>query len=197
MLYKCFSELYDNPWTASSEPSRAFTEPPPRNSCNMADRLEDTTKRRDFTSLQSRSTNNYRYYYYYYYWMLYSLLFSVSWSYTQSVGLTGWGISLYLHTGQNKQNRSTQTFMPQVGFEPRTAALERAKTVYASDREATAIKCETYVSKLYWEIRGWLGGVHEGCGFVECGTRFRAIWSPLLWTEAIGWHVFIYSRSPT
>jgi hypothetical protein len=69
--------------------------------------------------------------------------FSVSWSLTQSVGLLGRGISLlqgrYLHTRQHKQNKSIQTSMPWVGFEPMIPAFERAKTVHALDRAATVI----------------------------------------------------------
>jgi hypothetical protein len=46
---------------------------------------------------------------------------------------------LSIHTGQHKQNKRTQTSMPQVGFEPTIAVLERAKAVYALDRAATVI----------------------------------------------------------
>jgi hypothetical protein len=47
---------------------------------------------------------------------------------TQSVGLLGRGISpsqvRYLHTGQHKQNKRTQTSMPWVGFEPTIPAFD-------------------------------------------------------------------------
>jgi hypothetical protein len=43
----------------------------------------------------------------------------------------------YLHTGQRKHRINAQTSMPRVGFEPTSPASERAKTVYALDREAT------------------------------------------------------------
>jgi hypothetical protein len=63
--------------------------------------------------------------------------------YTQSVGLLGWGISpsqgRYLHTEQHKQNKRTQTSMPQVVFEPTIPAFERAKTIHALDGTATVI----------------------------------------------------------
>jgi hypothetical protein len=69
--------------------------------------------------------------------------FSVPWSYTQSVGLLGRRISpshgRYLHTGQHKQNKRTQTSMPWVKFEPTIAVFKRAKTVHALDRTATVI----------------------------------------------------------
>jgi hypothetical protein len=69
--------------------------------------------------------------------------FSDSLSFTQSVGFHGRGNSpsqgRYLHTGQHKQNKGTQTSVPQVGFEPTIAVFERAKTVHASDSAATAI----------------------------------------------------------
>jgi hypothetical protein len=62
------------------------------------------------------STTTYYYYYYYYYcstalcWAL--AAFSVSWSYTQAVGLLRRGISpsqgLYLHTEQHKHRINTQ-----------------------------------------------------------------------------------------
>jgi hypothetical protein len=47
------------------------------------------------------------------------------------------GDGRYLHTGQHKQNKSSQISMPRVRFEPTIPAFERAKTVYASDRAAT------------------------------------------------------------
>jgi hypothetical protein len=43
------------------------------------------------------------------------------------------------HRTAQTQNRRTQTFMPQVRFEPTIPVLERAKTVHASDRAATVI----------------------------------------------------------
>jgi hypothetical protein len=53
------------------------------------------------------------------------------------VGLLGRGISPfqghYLHTGQHKQNKRTQTSMPRMKFEPTTPAFERVKTVDALD----------------------------------------------------------------
>jgi hypothetical protein len=64
--------------------------------------------------------------------------FSVFESYIQSVRLLGRGIrqshDRYLHTGQNKQNKSTQTSMPLVGLEPTVPPLLWAKTVLASNR---------------------------------------------------------------
>jgi hypothetical protein len=43
------------------------------------------------------------------------------------------------HRTTQTQNKRTQTFMPRVGFEPTSSALERAKPVYALDCVATAI----------------------------------------------------------
>jgi hypothetical protein len=43
------------------------------------------------------------------------------------------------YTGQHKHNKSRQTSMPLVGFEPMTPMLERAKTSRALDRVATGI----------------------------------------------------------
>jgi hypothetical protein len=61
--------------------------------------------------------------------------------FTEMVGLLGQGISpsqgRYLHTGQHKQNKRTETSIPQVGFEPTIPVFERAKTVHALDRSAT------------------------------------------------------------
>jgi hypothetical protein len=46
----------------------------------------------------------------------------------------------YLHTGQHKQCKITQTFMPRVGFEPTIVVFERAKTVlHALERAANVI----------------------------------------------------------
>jgi hypothetical protein len=57
--------------------------------------------------------------------------------------LLGWGISssqgLYLHTGQHKQNKHTETFMPRLGFKPITIAFELAKRVHALDRADSVI----------------------------------------------------------
>jgi hypothetical protein len=57
--------------------------------------------------------------------------FSVSWSYTQSVGLLGRGIS--------PSQGSTQTSMPWAGFEPTNRVFERAKKVHALERAANVI----------------------------------------------------------
>jgi hypothetical protein len=63
--------------------------------------------------------------------------------FTQSVGLLGPGISPpqghYLHIGQHKQNKRTQTSMPRVGFELTIPVFERAQTVHALDRSAAMI----------------------------------------------------------
>jgi hypothetical protein len=63
--------------------------------------------------------------------------------FTQSVGLLGRGIipsqGRYLHTGQYKRNKHTQTFMPLVGLEPTIPVFKRAKMVHALDRAATVI----------------------------------------------------------
>jgi hypothetical protein len=69
--------------------------------------------------------------------------FSISWTFTQSVGLLIRGISpsqgRYLHTGQYKQNKRTQASMPQVGFEPTIPVFEWAKTFHYLDRTSTVI----------------------------------------------------------
>jgi hypothetical protein len=67
--------------------------------------------------------------------------------YTQRVGPLGPGISpsqgLYLYTEQHKraqaQNKRKQTSLPWTGIEHTIPAFERAKTVHALDRAATAI----------------------------------------------------------
>jgi hypothetical protein len=62
-------------------------------------------------------------------------------TYTQTVGLLGWGSSPPQDRclRRTTQNKRTQTSMPWVGFEPTTPVFERAKTVPASDRAATVI----------------------------------------------------------
>jgi hypothetical protein len=112
------------------------------------------------TNLTSTAENNdiYYYYYYYYYgsttlcWVL--AAFSVSWSYTPSVGLHGGGISPSqgLHTEQHKHRKkkhTIQTSMTRVGFEPRIPVVERTKTVLALDSAATVIS----IWHLYYHIR--------------------------------------------
>jgi hypothetical protein len=69
--------------------------------------------------------------------------FCFSHLFTQSVGLLGRGMSpsqgRYLHTGQHKQNKRTQTSISQVGFEGTIPVFEQAKTVHVLDRAATVI----------------------------------------------------------
>jgi hypothetical protein len=45
------------------------------------------------------------------------------------------------HRRAQTQNKSTQTSMPQVGFETTISAFERSKTVHTLDRTATVIDC--------------------------------------------------------
>jgi hypothetical protein len=71
-------------------------------------------------------------------------VFSVSWSF-YTVGRTPWkgdqpvARPLPAHRTIQTQNKSTQTFMSPVGFEPTIPASKRAKTVHALDRAATVI----------------------------------------------------------
>jgi hypothetical protein len=59
-----------------------------------------------------------------------------------TVSRTPWGISpsqgpLPTHRTTQTQNKSTQTSIPQVGFEPTVPMFERVKTVHALERAAT------------------------------------------------------------
>jgi hypothetical protein len=45
----------------------------------------------------------------------------------------------YPHTGQHKENKRTQTSMPQVGFKPTIPVFARVKPAHALDRAATVI----------------------------------------------------------
>jgi hypothetical protein len=89
--------------------------------------------------------------------------FSVSWSYTQTVGLLEPGIGpsqgRYLYTGQHKENKRTETSMPQVEFEPTIPVFEWAKTVHALVRAATVIgkTCNYQVYKLVKTLKStWI-----------------------------------------
>jgi hypothetical protein len=86
--------------------------------------------------------------------------FSVSWSFTQSVGLLRSEISpsqgRYIHTEQHKHNKRTQTPMPCVGFEPTIPASERAKTVDALDSAATVIGLVFHEAGKYNELTSWI-----------------------------------------
>jgi hypothetical protein len=79
----------------------------------------------------------YMYYYYYYYYgcAASGLLFSVSWSYTQSAGILGRGISLSqglcLLTGQHKPNERVHASMLEWDSNPRPPPFERQKTFHA------------------------------------------------------------------
>jgi hypothetical protein len=77
-------------------------------------------------------------------WLGPALFFSSVITFTQSVGLLGRVISpsqgRYLHAGQHKQNKRTHRHpCLWVRFELTIPEFERAKTVHASDREATVI----------------------------------------------------------
>jgi hypothetical protein len=67
---------------------------------------------------------------------------------TQSVGFLGREISpsqvRYLHTVQHKQNKSTQTSMPRVWFEPTIPLFERAKMAHTLDSAATVIDSDLW-----------------------------------------------------
>jgi hypothetical protein len=56
----------------------------------------------------------------------------------------------YLHTGQHKQNKRTQTSMSQVGFELTIPVFERAKTVDGLDRAATVIGLKNFLDLSYF-----------------------------------------------
>jgi hypothetical protein len=49
------------------------------------------------------------------------------------------------HRTTQTQNKRTQTFMPQVGFEPTIPVFKRAKTVHALDRAPTVIGIQVYI----------------------------------------------------
>jgi hypothetical protein len=73
------------------------------------------------------------------------LFFSFVIIFKQSIEPLGQGISpsqgRYIHTGQHKQNKYTQTSMPWVRFELTIPVFEWARRVHASDRAATMIVC--------------------------------------------------------
>jgi hypothetical protein len=91
----------------------------------------------------------YYYFYYYYYYDSTALClavdtFSVSWSYTQSIGLLGWGISpsqgLYLRIEQHTHRIKAQnTESHDVRVRTTILVFERAKTIHATDRAAAVI----------------------------------------------------------
>jgi hypothetical protein len=61
-----------------------------------------------------------------------------------TVGRTPWRVispsqGRYVHMTTQTQNKSTQTSMPRVRFEPTSPVFELAKTVHALDRAATVI----------------------------------------------------------
>lgn len=72
-------------------------------------------------------------------------VFSLSWSLAQSVGLVGLGSARRKVVPWAKQNKRTQTPMPQLRFESMTSVFEWAKPVYALDRQATSIGKQPYL----------------------------------------------------
>jgi hypothetical protein len=89
--------------------------------------------------------------------------FSLSWSFTQSVGLFRRGISQsqgrYLYTGQHKCRINAQTSMPR-GIRTHDPSVWRAKTVLAFDfldRAAAVIHCDLrngwdHISEIYQKV---------------------------------------------
>jgi hypothetical protein len=67
-----------------------------------------------------------------------------------TVGRTSWtgdqpvARPLPTHRTTQTQNKSTQTFMPRVEFEPTIPLFERTKSVHAWDRAATVMGFQTY-----------------------------------------------------
>jgi hypothetical protein len=55
----------------------------------------------------------------------------------------------HLHTEQHKHNKSTQTSMPCVGFEPTIPVFKPATTVHALDLTATVIGSHRFSFNLY------------------------------------------------
>jgi hypothetical protein len=60
------------------------------------------------------------------------------------------------HRIAQTQNKRTQTFMPQVGFEPTIPVFERPKTVHALDRAVTVIgTCSLRIHNFVQHVEGW------------------------------------------
>jgi hypothetical protein len=67
-----------------------------------------------------------------------------------TVGTSPWrSMPLPTHRTTQTQNKPTQTFMPEVGFETTIPAFEQAKTVHALDRSATVIGYNTETGDQY------------------------------------------------
>jgi hypothetical protein len=62
----------------------------------------------------------------------------------------------HAHRTAQTQNKHTQTYMPQVGFEPTIPVFERAKTVHALDRAATEIG-----NHVHWNLGSTVGLRHQ------------------------------------
>jgi hypothetical protein len=74
--------------------------------------------------------------------------FSVSWPFTQLVGLLGWGISLPQGC-TNTEKKCIQTSMPQVGFKSTIAVFEWVKTVHVFDHAALWLACQMLIETYF------------------------------------------------
>jgi hypothetical protein len=110
--------------------------------------------------------------------------------YTQSIRLLGRGISpwegRYLHTEQHKQNKSTQTSMPRVGFQSTIPMFERA-TVRPQwsvcCRPIAGTKCKPRCSSIwngfvaYYEYGDGMGQPMKSVGY-GLEDRGFGVWWP-------------------
>jgi hypothetical protein len=60
----------------------------------------------------------------------------------------------YLHAGQHKQNKRTQTLMSRVGFENKIPVFERTKIVHALDCTGTVIGVRLRISERTYTLNG-------------------------------------------
>jgi hypothetical protein len=100
--------------------------------------------------------------------------FSVSWSFIQSIEhLFGDQLSQgrFLHIGQHKENKRTQTSVPWVRFEPIILMFERAKIVHALDCAA-----HRSLTDIKW---------YKFCSTDYCGIFFEehALWGHPVWAH--------------
>jgi hypothetical protein len=84
----------------------------------------------------------------------------------------------YVHTEQHKQNKRTQTSMPQVGFKITILVFVRAKTVHALDRASTVIGVrEVYVENI--SPRTTIQLLYHYHGLHRELNAYRGMWSCL------------------
>jgi hypothetical protein len=79
------------------------------------------------------------------------------------------------HRTAQTQNKRTQTFMSQVGFEPTIPVFERAKTVHALDRASTVMGLQITISVSKKDLVSGNDCIIVGCIALGCTQHMKFV----------------------